>query len=1096
MEPRMFCQARLLARFLFLLLAAALSASAQTGPEIRVETASGLYEPPNGSLWGFGDVPFGERSTSSFRIRNIGQEPLTGLTLRLAGATPQDFAVSPEVISTELAPGASEVITITFTPRHLPIVYSTLHIVSNDADEGDFSLILAGAGYGSSIDATIAQGSTVDMGTRGGALLSGFVNAKIFNRGNAPSMILKDIVITGDHPGDFGVVRALPGPLPVTINAANHPYNVTIQFTPRDNGIRRATIQLISDDFDKPVYEFHVTGTGAVPVVQLEQPAGTPLTSPASYDFGKVGPGTPAVTQTFTLRNTGQGTLWLNYHVGSLFIEGTNKADYAIVKYPDTQVAPGQTTTVTVSFFTQALGSRLAYLFIDHNSPLSGPYQIFLSGTSVQSTFEFSAPVFQAWHGDSQVEVRLRRDHADIPASVLLEGRDGETRTSPPFTSALPDLAQPDVTEGWVDFAAGEIEKAVFVPILALPARASLNRHFYIDLVATTSAGKLGSVNATNVRILAADSIKPALTLAAPAAGKVSSLFPLLVTGTASDARGLDRVELVLNAGTPIPLALNFAPSGTASFSHAIEPPNGWNVIIVTAYDLRGNSTTITRNITVERRRRLTVEIVDADMGVSGTVGSPAITATPAASASTFPAPATYLRTLAVVPGTQLKFAVTPKPGYVFDHWDMDTTASWESMQGAALGSDMTLTMPDADLSFVLTFARSPFDPPAGETRNLHWLLTSDGEPATASVNGEGTACLNGTLTSGGGFTGKFLIAGQSVPVTATFFAKARAVFTVAGKKLAFLPCPGGRLEIVPVGNGPDIYLPDAVFTSVTGSGPNAAGPGRRGVQSATKKVRAALLNSAAKGYYTVTLPPPAPAAATPFPAGAGQATVNLTNSGVITFAGLLADGTAFTMGTDLLVNEEALIFSQIPTPGATTKLALLAGLMEFDPAPATSDLTATLNWYRPATTNPKVLLYPAGWPGGLALHARGALYSPAIAVQFALGISSQARLAWSGGGLTPGIEKSNFTLNKNGVVKTSPVDGSYTLALAPATGLFSGTFTPNWAQPISAKPAFKGIILQKGQGSATGFFLNNARNTPADGGGHVILGAVVPSGS
>lgn len=181
---------------------------------------------------------------------------------------------------------------------------------------------------------------------------------------------------------------------------------------------------------------------------------------------------------------------------------------------------------------------------------------------------------------------------------------------------------------------------------------------------------------------------------------------------------------------------------------------------------------------------------------------------------------------------------------------------------------------------------------------------------------------------------------------------------------------------------------------------------------------------------------------------------------------------------------------SPLPTPGGTTKRGLLFGEVEF----YTAGAAGALWWHRPAAASPAVSLFPQGWPDGIVVQAEAAFFTPAMTMQTALGGitapgQGNALLLLHGGGLTQDIFKTSFSITGNSVVKVAPMDSAYTLTLSPSTGMFSGTFTPNWAAPSATKPAFKGMVLQK-EGSSTGhgFFLNNAKNEPAPGSGSVFL--------
>lgn len=128
-------------------------------------------------------------------------------------------------------------------------------------------------------------------------------------------------------------------------------------------------------------YSADQTFTAGDPVIAVEQPSGTGLTSGFStVDFGNVTPGAAAGTLTFTVRNMGPGTL----NGLAVSLDGAAQADYTLdaANLPGT-LEPGDSSTFTVAFRTLQLGARAAALHIASNDPLRNPFNLALSGTGV-----------------------------------------------------------------------------------------------------------------------------------------------------------------------------------------------------------------------------------------------------------------------------------------------------------------------------------------------------------------------------------------------------------------------------------------------------------------------------------------------------------------------------------------------------------------------------------------------------------------------------------------------------------------------------------------------------------------------------------------
>ncbi len=124
-------------------------------------------------------------------------------------------------------------------------------------------------------------------------------------------------------------------------------------------------------------------------------------------------------------------------------------------------------------------------------------------------------------------------------------------------------------------------------------------------------------------------------------------------------------------------------------------------------------------------------------------------------------------------------------------------------------------------------------------------------------------------------------------------------------------------------------------------------------------------------------------------------------------------------------------------------------------------------------TTNLATKLYTAGWPEGITLDPVGARYVTTETVKSSLGLgdtntAGNAQLTFEDGLLTEDV-KVRLNIDASKVVKLDAKDKTYALTVTSSTGLFKGTFTPNWAKLASKQPAFLGVILQKG-GNKGGF--------------------------
>lgn len=243
-----------------------------------------------------------------------------------------------------------------------------------------------------------------------------------------------------------------------------------------------------------------------------------------------------------------------------------------------------------------------------------------------------------------------------------------------------------------------------------------------------------------------------------------------------------------------------------------------------------------------------------------------------------------------------------------------------------------------------------------------------------------------------------------------------------------------------------------------------------------------------ADGSYNLILPAKDVTAQPPgyttagYPQGTGFGTVKISKAGKITLAAQLADGTAVTLATTLARHYTAPMLSFPVFAPLYGKLGFISTRVILDRTNAESDLslgTGALHWSRPFM---KSQYYPYGWPEVIATGLSGSKFWPVnlksvltppllnelppdrgkgnVLLTMTQG-NLAAPLTW---GLTVNsAEKiSNHRINYN----------SLTLTINHANGQFSGTF----GDDRGAKPAFRGLVYQKGAlAGGHGYFLSAA---------------------
>jgi formylglycine-generating enzyme required for sulfatase activity/alpha-tubulin suppressor-like RCC1 family protein len=800
------------------------------------------------------------------------------------------------------------------------------------------------------------------------------------------------------------------------------------------------------------------------------------------------------------LLENGTLTAWGNNQFGGLGI-GTTTPEFSLVPVAVSQVSLAEGEV----FGGLVCGGSTQHAFVlgGAGGYLDDPGEVAFSSHAV--------PVFP---GAAQAFVKLTRTGGAAATSVTLTTSNGSASLVPPFNAALAGTDYTALTTV-LDFAEGETSKVV--PITLLPRSGTLpNRRFTVSLASPTGDTTLGSISSTEVRLLAIDTTQPTLTVTTPAATAtaLSTLSPFLIKGVAGDAKGIDRVEVVLNGGVPVNAVMGAATSNTLRpYSLNVEPLEGaTNTLAVTAFDLSGNSRTVTRSFSFTRRYNLAISRIAPDGVALEAAGSVMCATTPASAASAL-APTTANanpRFSAILPGTPVKLTAMPKTGYSFSHWSALPDGA------LPLGNVATFTMPSEDVAATAVFVANPFLATAGQGNGFFGLLSPfDSTPVSNSTVG----FFTGTIMPNGGFTGKILIDGATHAIAGTFYGDGSILYNVGTTKTYERYLGGLRLELFYGMAGIVATLFDDTDVVVTGTA-------RRAVSSMANKVPAELLNQKTvatalennKGFFTVAMPARTPQGVpqrdtSTYPQGDGLGTISLSDTGAVSFAGTLADGSTYTAASGIVTGYECPVFAQLGTPGAAAmvKGGSLGGMLLFDNSEADSDVTATsLLWIRPAVTElpgttpvqKATQLYTDGWPEGILLDAVGALYDKTRDVQDALGLGpansivGNGRLGFEHGKLAAALEETSLniapgtTAGTSLVTKIPTTNTAFTLMTTQSSGAFSGTFTPNWNQAAAAKPAFKGILLQKGASAGGyGFFLSNRTGDTNPESGRVTLG-------
>lgn len=267
--------------------------------------------------------------------------------------------------------------------------------------------------------------------------------------------------------------------------------------------------------------------------------------------------------------------------------------------------------------------------------------------------------------------------------------------------------------------------------------------------------------------------------------------------------------------------------------------------------------------------------------------------------------------------------------------------------------------------------------------------------------------------------------------------------------------------------------LSGSLSTQASGGSMLGTFAGQRAPYNRTDTAPAAFLNQSTKGVYSIAFPSKIQTPSMDredYPQGAGYTSLTLLNNGNIAFAGYLADGTKYTGSTKLRADDTAPLYAPL-----YKKNGAMVGELTFANAPHTDVSGSNFLWLRPV--QPRARYYPAGWPNGVRVDAKGTKWANPGSLDFgqeeADPIAGNAMLRFASGDMVSTLLSHPVSVDpESGKVKLIPSTDTYTLSLSAKTGVFSGSFSQGGTN------AFRGILLKKGDNQGGfGYYLSPPPN-------------------
>jgi len=292
----------------------------------------------------FGSVTQGSSATRTLTISNTGTAPLAVSGL----VTSAPFTVTPASIAS-IAAGASATVTVTFAPSAAGAVSRNMTISSNDTARGTLTVSLSGTGTAA------PAGPPANFAGQWTTTSSGLTYTLNIAQNGAN--------VTGTYPQYNGTIAGT-----VTGNTLNGTWS--------QPGSAGTLVFVLASDGNSFSGTWTATSgasnSGTWTGVRAAAGGASIGVSATTIDFGSVTPGTSS-SRNLTISNTGSAALV----VSSL----ATSAPFTVGTSSIASIAPGASSTVSVTFAPAAVGAVSRTLTIASNDPARGTVTVTLNGT-------------------------------------------------------------------------------------------------------------------------------------------------------------------------------------------------------------------------------------------------------------------------------------------------------------------------------------------------------------------------------------------------------------------------------------------------------------------------------------------------------------------------------------------------------------------------------------------------------------------------------------------------------------------------------------------------------------------------------------------
>ena len=352
--------------------------AAQGEPEIEIVQDATTLVDGSATPVSFGTKGVGEAAVElTFRINNLGSQPLTLGTIALANNTGFEIVSQP---TATVAAGSFTTFRLRMTTAGAGAKAADVSIVTNDGDENPFDFKVAGTV--SAAPAEIEVRSGADLVTDGATAVHFPVRATktptaetTITINNLGGQTLTIGTVYLDNSVGFSV-----GKQPAASIPGGGSTTFTLLMSTATAGAKSANVRFTSSDGDESPFNFTVDGTVVTPVVSVvasDAAAAEQGLDPGTFTFSRTGPTTNALTINLTVGGTATASSdTTGVPTSVTFAAGSATATLVVTPKDDTSPEANETVTVTISDmggfygYTADPAAKTATVTIADNEPV------------------------------------------------------------------------------------------------------------------------------------------------------------------------------------------------------------------------------------------------------------------------------------------------------------------------------------------------------------------------------------------------------------------------------------------------------------------------------------------------------------------------------------------------------------------------------------------------------------------------------------------------------------------------------------------------------------------------------------------------------